>query len=470
LDCQIQQRQEGKLQGSIPYKNHEQKERNLANILLATAPWPGRVNPLPSVVRKLIEREHKVWWYTGEQFKEKVEATGARLAPMSEDLNIDYKNLDTIFPARKRLNGLALLKHDLKHLFIDSAMSQLKGMEAIIGEFPIDVLLVDPTVAPGASVLFEKKGVPWAVLGTSLMPFSSRDTAPYGTGLPPSSSVLGRFRNRLVYWIVDQVVFRDVARYANKLRASMELPPLRCSLWDVSLSPFLYMACTTPSVEYPRSDLPPQVHFVGPLLLDPPTTFDPPHWWGELETAERPVVHVTQGTLSNDPSCLVIPAIKALAEEDVLVVVTIADRSQEEITLGSLPANVRVEHFIPYYHLLPHIDVMVTNGGYGGVQMAHAHGIPLVGAGKTEDKHEVCNRIVRAGVGINLKTLTPTPEQIRGAVKEILANPTYKKKADQVRREFAQYDPQTQAVTLLEKLIETNRPVLRENLTTLWSG
>ena len=36
---------------------------------------------------------------------------------------------------------------------------------------------------------------------------------------------------------------------------------------------------------------------------------------------------------------------------------------------------------------------MLTNGGYGGVQYALAHGVPLVVAGDTEDKPEVAARV-----------------------------------------------------------------------------
>jgi formate dehydrogenase assembly factor FdhD len=39
--------------------------------------------------------------------------------------------------------------------------------------------------------------------------------------------------------------------------------------------------------------------------------------------------------------------------------------------------------------LLPKVDVMVTNGGYGGVQRAVSTGVPLVVAGSTEDELEV---------------------------------------------------------------------------------
>lgn len=76
---------------------------------------------------------------------------------------------------------------------------------------------------------------------------------------------------------------------------------------------------------------------------------------------------------------------------------------------------------------------MVTNGGYNGVQMALANGIPLVAAGQTEEKPEICARIEWAGVGINLKTSTPTPTQVRDAVKQILSSPHYQQKLNVFR-------------------------------------
>ena len=71
----------------------------------------------------------------------------------------------------------------------------------------------------------------------------------------------------------------------------------------------------------------------------------------------------------------------------------------KEGQLGELPANVHAEPFIPFGHLLPHVNVMVTNGGYGGTQFALAYGIPLVVAGETEDKMEVAARVEWASSG-----------------------------------------------------------------------
>ena len=162
------------------------------------------------------------------------------------------------------------------------------------------------------------------------------------------------------------------------------------------------------------------------------------------------MILVTQGTMATDFDQLLRPALRGLAEEDALVLATTGSAPADG--LGPLPANVRLASFIPYARLMPHVDVMVTNGGYGGTHFALTHGVPLVAGGLTEDKSEICARIAWAGVGINLKTNAPTPAQVRRAVRTVLADPSYKQKAQAMQAEFARHDARQTAIDLLENL------------------
>ncbi len=83
---------------------------------------------------------------------------------------------------------------------------------------------------------------------------------------------------------------------------------------------------------------------------------------------------------------------------------------------------------------------MVTNGGFGGVHHALSHGIPLVVAGDTEDKSEIAARIGWAGVGIDLRTGTPEPAQIRDAVVSLLNPGQYRSRAADVAAEIRASD------------------------------
>lgn len=433
----------------------------MARFLIGTIPVAGHVGPALPIARKLVERGHEVWWYTGKYFQSMIEATGARYIPIITgfDLSDPESIPDYLLEERQNFQKIAQLKFDIKHFFCDPAVGQVKDLTNILREFPADVILSDFCFL-GASWVHERGGPPWAGFGVSTLPFSSSDTAPFGLGIEPNTSSFGWLRNACLNWASNWLVFRDPTVQINTARASVGLPPCRKGFFDLGLSPFLYLQGTVRAFEYPRRDLPPQVHFVGPFLSDPPASFTPPAWWDDLKS-NRPVVHVTQGTVATKADDLIVPTLQALADEDVLVVATMGGQPIEDMKLDLIPTNTRIERFIPHYHLLPHVDVMITNGGYNGVQMALANGVPMVAAGQTEDKPEVCARIEWSGVGINLKTKTPTPKQVKDAVKKLLASPQYRQKAQLLKSEITQHDAPTEAASLLEKLAITKQPVIK---------
>ena len=82
----------------------------------------------------------------------------------------------------------------------------------------------------------------------------------------------------------------------------------------------------------------------------------------------------------------------------------------------------------------------MTNGGYGGVQTALAHGVPLVVAGRSEDKMEVSARVAWSGAGISLGTDTPTEDRIGDAVHTVLTVPSYREAARRLRDSYTRYD------------------------------
>ena len=177
----------------------------------------------------------------------------------------------------------------------------------------------------------------------------------------------------------------------------------------------------------------------GPLPAPAGAEIALPEWWNDLD-GTRPIVHVTQGTVANaDLEQLIAPTIAGLAASNVLVVVATGGRPLSALP-HPLPANVRAAEYLPYDRLLPITDVLVTNGGYGGVQQALGQRIPLVVAGQTEDKVEVSARVGWSGVGVNLRTNRPGPVQVRDAVERVLDDPSYRLAAERLADEMAKAD------------------------------
>lgn len=434
----------------------------MASILIGSNAYVGHVTPLLPIARELVERGHDVRFYTGRAFRSRVAATGARFLPVRPELEVDEHDPTARFPERAGLSGVKLIKHIVRHEFAADGLAQFEDFRAILAEEPADLMLVESTFA-GARWVHERGGPPWAVLNITPLMLGSRDTAPGGFGLPPGRGPAGRLRDRMLRRLVHRT-FRAEIRLFDQLRESIGLPATGEYLTQAPLSPYLFLQGTVPAFEYPRADLPPQVHFVGPLLPAPPTGYVRPAWWPDLD-AGRPVVHVTQGTLQIDDAQLISPTIRALADEDVLVVATTGGRPVESLGMDRLPGNVRIERFVPHAELLAQVDVMVTNGGYNGFQAALANGVPLVATGRTEDKPEVCARVAWAGVGVNLKAATPSEARIRAAVRRVLSDPSYRHRAQLLEAAMRAHDAPAEAVDLIERLVATGRPVLRTGRT-----
>jgi UDP:flavonoid glycosyltransferase YjiC (YdhE family) len=435
----------------------------VARFLFVTQPITGHVLPALPLVQALVACNHEVVWYTGARFRQQVLATGARFAPYQDAYDYDDRDYDRAFPGRNRLSGLDQIRFDFINLFMKQIGPQHRDLMRLLATFPADVLVGDPSVAATFTVN-ELGGPPNAVYNITCLGIKGRDVAPFGLGILPNSSPLGRLRNRALGELASRVIFRAVSNEIGRQRQRLGLSPRRFE--GVLLSSYLFLEPSVPSFEYPRSDLPPQVHFIGPLLPDPPEGVVLPGWWEEITRRQRPVILVTQGTVATDARELIRPTLQGLANEDLLVVAAgVPDQSQ--LGLDPLPANARVEPFIPFKPLLPYVDAYVTNGGFGGVQHALANGVPIVAAGTTEDKPEVANRVAYSGVGVNLRTSSPTPQQVREAVRGVLTSAQYRHAAGRVQVDLKAHDAPREAAVLLERLAADRRPVYRDEAATV---
>jgi UDP:flavonoid glycosyltransferase YjiC (YdhE family) len=170
--------------------------------------------------------------------------------------------------------------------------------------------------------------------------------------------------------------------------------------------PEAHMQMCIPSLELPRTDMPPNVRFIGAVpASDVDVWMDRPGWWDEVEGNERnrDIISVTQGTMDIDYTELIIPTIEALRDRsDTIVVAVLGWRGATLTEEISIPAHIHVMDYVPYTELLKHSTLFITNGGYNGVQQALSHGVPILKAGNDGDKMATGNRIEWAGCGLDL--------------------------------------------------------------------
>lgn len=152
------------------------------------------------------------------------------------------------------------------------------------------------------------------------------------------------------------------------------------------------------------------------------------------------MVIVSQGTLANvDLGQLLLPAMQGLAGDELQLLLTTGGR--DPALLGyAIPANAIVTDHVPFELALPRAAALVTNGCYGSVQSALAHGVPLVVAGTGEDKAEVATRVAWSGAGINLHCNEPTAAMVATAVRKVVGEPRYRARARLLAEEMAALD------------------------------
>ena len=427
----------------------------MSSIIIAGFPAQGHVTPLLAVAENFVKRGDEVRFITGSLFADKVAATGATYVPLPAEADFDDQPLAERFPERAKLKGLKAGVFDVEHVFARPAKSQYETIVAALAAKPADVVIAE-SVFVGASFLLQRpRSARPAVVMCGVIPLSitSRDTAPFGLGLPPAR-VLNRPRNAALAVIIRRVM-QQANRTLNALHREVHGSDIPWTFIDWGRHADALVQFTVRSFEYSRSDEPSTVSFVGPLCATG-SRASLPEWWADLD-GTRPVIHVTQGTVANtDYDQVIAPALSALADDDVLVVITTGGRSVS--TLAPLPPNARAATYLPYDELLPRTSVFVTNGGYGGVQHALRYGVPIVATGGKEDKPEVGARIAWSGVGRRIRSERPTPRALRRDILAVLNQPRYRQAARRVAADMAAAPGFAGLADIVDRLVGTASP------------
>lgn len=405
----------------------------MSSILICSTPVHGHVTPLLAVTRTLVEAGHDVRFLTGQRYREAVEKAGATYLPLPAAADYDDRSMDAAFPGRVGLTGPTGIRYDMIQIFLRPLQAQLAAVRLALTS-PTDLIMSEPLFTGILGVLVEPASSRPPIVSLGIVPLGakSKDTAPFGLGVPPLPGPVGRIRNALMSVMAEKVIFAPVQKFAEEQVLAATGRDLGGFFLNWPSRAEAFVQFTVPEFEYPRSDLSDRVHFVGPVSTSATSGASLPEWWGELDGARR-VVHVSQGTVANqDYEELILPTIRGLADDpNVIVVATTGGRPVSSVP-GRIPSNVFLAEYLPYDELLPRTDVMVTNGGYGGVHFALRHGVPLVVAGMTEDKIEVSARIAWSGVGVNLRTNRPTDEAVAAGVRRVLADPNFATEANRI--------------------------------------
>ncbi|HET7896162.1 MAG TPA: glycosyltransferase, partial [Flavisolibacter sp.] len=396
-------------------------------ILFANFPADGHFNPLTGLAVHLKNSGCDVRWYTSPRYEAKIDKLGIPFYSFQRAVDFFAEPSGIDSPERAKCKtAVSKLNFDLINAFILRGAEFYEDVKDIYKEFPFDIVIGDICFT-GIPFIREKMGLPVIAIGILPLSNTSKDLPPSGLGITPSDSFFGRLKQAFLRTLAKKVLFAKSDKVMHREFERYGIDVGNEFVFDVLYTKSsLVLQSGCPSFEYKRSDLNRKIKFIGALLpYGNRTTKE--RWFDERLTQYKKVVVVTQGTVETDVNKLLVPTLEALKNSDVLVIATTGGSGTEELRQRFPENNLIIEDFIPFADVMPHAQAYITNGGYGGVMLGIQHGLPLVVAGVHEGKNEINARIGYFGYGINLKTETPKPVQIRCAVEEILKNQTYKK-------------------------------------------
>jgi UDP:flavonoid glycosyltransferase YjiC (YdhE family) len=243
----------------------------------------------------------------------------------------------------------------------------------------------------------------------------------------------------------EDYVIRTAAPGLDELRAWVGLEP---DPEGRRLREAPYLTLTPPALEAPGGPLPERVLRFHDAGARPHPAPDPD---------APPLVYVTFGTVA--AALGLFPGfyrsvIEALAGLPVRIVMTVGDAA-DEAELGSLPANVSAQRWIPQAGILAKASAMVGHGGFGTTTGALLAGVPQVVVPLFAD--QPYNAALVAELGAGLVADPEEPGTIREALVRVLAEPSFRGVAARVARESFALPPIDAVSSSLLELVELAR-------------
>ena len=375
----------------------------MSTVLAYTSPALGHLFPMTPLLLELAARGHDVHVRTLDSQVDLLRGLGLKAEPIDPRVSgVVHDDYEVVSPAEA-------LKHAVG-VFTARAAYDGPDLAAAVDSVSPDLLLVDINCW-GALTAAEASGLPFVTFSPFVPPIRANGAPPFGPGLPPARGPLGRLRDAVVRPLVLGVAEKAMRPGMNELRAAAGLPAVRDADDFFRRSDLLLVATAKP-FDYPQSDWGERVRLIGACAWEPPG--DTPAWLAEVD---GPIVLVTTSSEFQNDDVLVRCALEALADEPVTVVVTMPAGVADGL---DLPANVRVQQFVPHGPVLDRAALAITHGGMGGTQKALSRGVPVVAVPFGRDQMEVARRVEVSGAGVRLPANKLTPERLRAAARDAM--------------------------------------------------
>ena len=351
------------------------------------------------VAAELVKRGNAVRFYSFDEFKDKIDATGAAF------ISCDKYLPELTQREEGRLKNVSTTEMTIQDIRITLRMDSF--LDEAFKTFKPDVVYTDSVCFWGKLNAW-KHHVPMVVststfafnqLSSQYMKNSPGELADMILGLPRISREL-----------------KTLEPYGYRVKGALSLVQS-----DNQTDSVVYTSRRFQPYAESFSD---HYAFVGPSVFSKAVPD---------KAKERALVYISMGTVINDRPDFYAKCIEALKDQDVDVVISCGNATDRE-ALGPLPENIRVYPHVDQLDILSRAHVFITHCGMNSVSESLYMAAPMVLYPQTNEQKAVARRVAETGAGTVLHD--DSVDGIRASVREILDHANYAKAAEACSTDF----------------------------------
>ena len=348
-------------------------------VVLALHDAGGTVPPMVAVAQALVRRGHHVSVLSQPSVPRAAPAAGCAFVPLSvPDYDHDRPIEDQLELAGELITGRGPGDDLLR----------------VVEDVAADVVLVDANLA-GVAAAAEVAACPSAVLFHSL--YATYVDVWFGELWPYLAPAIDE--TRATYGLASATSWADV--FGPHQRRFVVVP----EAFDVPRYPE-----GTPPLDHVGFLVPVGDEGEGPSVV--------------LDRRHEHAALISLSTTDLGQRALLQTILDALADQPVDALLT-TGRQRLDPDLR-VPTNVAVRGHVPHAAVLDQVDVVITHAGLGTVAAALSHGVPLVCTPISRDQPLNARRVADLGAGRTVAADDATPDLVRAAVHDVLADDAHR--------------------------------------------
>lgn len=387
----------------------------MSKIVFFSIPAYGHTNPTIEVVRELCNRGNEVWYYSFNEFKEKIEGAGAKFISCDEYLP-ELKSED-----EKRIGKDFSF---LMEMVADTTIALDKKVCLELNEFKPDCIVSDSICFWGK--LYAMKLNIQYICSTTTFAFNKY-----------TAKMMKRGFTEIIYMILGM----------GKINKKLNL--LREHGYDIkNFVSIIQNDNDTNTIVYTSKEFQPlsetfsdKYSFIGPSVKSIEVT-------PKVENIKQ--VYISLGTVNNKNINFYKNCIKAFENTDIKVVMSVG-KGTNISELGNIPDNFKVENMVDQIKVLQSTDVFITHCGMNSVNESLYYGVPMVLFPQQSEQGAVAKRVSDLGAGIILKN--NNKDLIKESALMIINNKGYKDKAIEIGKSFRKAGGPKKAADVISNII-----------------